>query len=221
MHPSAHVHPDREGLERAAAEIRLGHLVVIPTDTVYGVAADPRDPAAVARLFAAKGRPRQLRVPVLVGDAAVAASLAAHLSEAARTLMDAFWPGPLSIVVRLAADAGLRLDPPGGPDAAPGSLQTVALRQPDHPQALALLALTGPLAVTSANLTSHPPARTAAEAAAQLGDAVACYLDGGPTPGRTASSIVDCSKAAPRLLREGAVSLSDLERALVRAGARA
>ncbi|MDR2454086.1 MAG: threonylcarbamoyl-AMP synthase [Bifidobacteriaceae bacterium] len=203
---------DPAGLARAAQAIASGGLVVIPTDTVYGVAANPRDQAAAARLFAAKGRPAHLALPVLVPDAAAAAGLAARLGPAAAALMAAFWPGPLTLVVEADPAAALHL---GGPAGARG---TIALRQPDHPAALALLRLTGPLAVTSANLSGQPPALTCAEALRQLGGAVAVGLEAGVARGGKASTIVDLARGGCAVLRPGAVPAGAVRRALAAAG---
>jgi tRNA threonylcarbamoyl adenosine modification protein (Sua5/YciO/YrdC/YwlC family) len=202
---------DSEDLAVAAAAVSRGQLVVIPTDTVYGVAADPRDAAATGRVFAAKRRPRRLALPVLVAEPAQALRLAARPDPRVAALMEAFWPGPLTVVVPANPGAGLHLGLADG---------TVALRQPDHPHPLALLRLTGPLAVTSANVSGRPPATTAAEAAEQLGRHVAHYVDAGPAPGGRPSTVVDCTGPEVRILRAGAVEadgigqvLADQERA--------
>ncbi|MDR0366487.1 MAG: threonylcarbamoyl-AMP synthase [Bifidobacteriaceae bacterium] len=164
----------------AADAIARGELVVMPTDTVYGLAVDPRQPEAVARLFAVKRRPAGLVLPVLVANLEQLEQVAADLSPQAQALIEAFWPGPLTLVVRTNPAADLHLSPESQAPAA-----TVAVRQPAHPVALELLEATGPLAVTSANLSAQPPATTIAEARLQL-DAqpglpqVAVYLEAGP-----------------------------------------
>lgn len=181
----------------AAAAIRRGELVVLPTDTVYGVGADAFSPNAVRRLLDAKGRGRDVPVPVLVGSWRTVNGLVETLSEPAKDLIAAFWPGALTLVLR--AGSGLSWD-------LGDTKGTVAVRMPLHPVALELLAETGPLAVSSANKHTEPPPVTAAEAEGQLGAAVAVYLDGGPAQDRTPSTIVDLTGDVPRLLRTGAIT---------------
>ncbi|MDR2348893.1 MAG: L-threonylcarbamoyladenylate synthase, partial [Bifidobacteriaceae bacterium] len=168
--------------------------------------------------FAAKGRPPHLALPVLLPDAVQAAALSSRLSPAARALMSEFWPGPVTIVVQANPNIELHL---GAPSAARqgGRGHTIGLRQPAHPVTLALLRQTGPLAVTSANLSGQAPALTAAEALAQLGDAVAVALDAGPAPGRQPSTVIDLSWGQAKVLRAGAVAEDRLRRALAAAGA--
>ncbi len=191
------------GIEEAVRAIARGELVVLPTDTVYGVGSDAFDAAAVARLLAAKGRGRQMPPPVLMGDVRTLDGLATDVPEAVRVLVEEFWPGGLTVICRAQPSLAWDLGETRG---------TVALRIPDSPCALALLRRTGPLAVTSANLTGQPAARTATEAAAQLGPAVSVYLDGGPAPGGTASTIVDATGDVLRVVRDGAIPLADLRR---------
>ncbi len=193
---------DPRALHAAAEALHRGGLVVLPTDTVYGLAAWPWDAAAVARIYAAKGRPERKAIPVLVGEKAHLVRVTAALPPCADRLAACFWPGALTIVVPKHPDLPAALSP----------YPTVGVRMPDHPAALALLRLTGPLAVTSANRSGQPPARTAAEAAAQLGDAVAVILDAGPAPGGQPSTVVDCTAAPPRILRAGPVSAAALAR---------
>ena len=186
-----------DGVETAASALRRGELVVMPTDTVYGVAADAFNPGAVDALLAAKGRGRDMPVPVLVANSEMLAALVGELPEAAKSLTDAFWPGALTLVVRHTPHLSWDLGDARG---------TVAVRMPDDQIALDLITRTGPLAVSSANRTGHPPATTMLDARLQLGAAVAVYLDGGPRPSATPSSIVDLTGETPRLLREGALS---------------
>jgi tRNA threonylcarbamoyl adenosine modification protein (Sua5/YciO/YrdC/YwlC family) len=183
-----------KGLREAAAAVRQGRLVVLPTDTVYGVGADAFDPAAVAALLAAKGRGRQKPSPVLVDSPEALRDLADELPDAARALIDAFWPGGLTLVLRHRTSLAWDLGETGG---------TVAVRMPDHRLALELLAVTGPLAVSSANLTDRPSPQDCDAAQAMLGDSVAVYLDGGRTAGAVSSSIVDLSGEVPVLVRDG------------------
>lgn len=188
---------DRErGLAAAAAAISRGALAVVPTDTVYGLSADAFSPEAVADLLAAKGRGRSSPPPVLVGDVATLDGLATGVPAYARELVEAFWPGGLTVVLTAQPTLAWDLGDSGG---------TVALRMPLHPVALELLERTGPLATSGANTTGAPAARSAEEAAGMLGDSVAVYLDGGPCLDDLASTVVDCTGSHPVLLRAGAV----------------
>lgn len=186
------------GIQVATAAVRRGDLVVLPTDTVYGIGADAFTPEAVAALMAAKGRGRSVPVPVLVGSLRMLHGVVEGLGESGQALVETFWPGGLTLVCRhpphLAWDLG---DARG----------TVAVRMPSHQVALELLAETGPMAVSSANRHGSPPPVTCDEAFEQLGEHAGVYLDGGPCAERLASTIIDITSAAPRVLREGAVSL--------------
>lgn len=181
----------------AASALKSGRLVVMPTDTVYGLAADAFDSPAVAALLAAKGRGRDMPVGVLVGSWHTIEGLVYYVDDAARELIRAFWPGALSLVVRQAPSLQWDLGDARG---------TVMLRMPLEPVALELLRETGPLAVSSANVSGQPPATTAPLAQAQLGALVDVYLDGGPSQQQAASTIVDLTGSAPRILREGPVN---------------
>ena len=185
------------GLEQAAEVVRRGELVVLPTDTVYGLGTDAFSPEAVGELLAAKGRGRDMPVPVLVGSPRTLDGIATGLSKRARELVEAFWPGGLTVVAR--AQPSLRWDL-GDTDG------TVAVRMPLHPVAIELLQATGPMAVSSANISGKPPATTLDEAIEALGEAVSVYLDGGPSGDPVPSTIVDVTAPVPRLLRAGAVS---------------
>jgi L-threonylcarbamoyladenylate synthase len=199
------------GLTAAVTAVLRGELVVLPTDTVYGLGADAFSPAAVRRLLAAKGRGRDMPPPVLVGTVRAASALVEDLGPYGQLLIDEFWPGGLTIVCRAARTLNWDLGDTRG---------TVAIRMPQDPVALALLTETGPMAVSSANLTGSPAASTAQEARDQLADSVAVYLDGGPSTGGVASTIVDLTGSQPRLLRRGAISIGKLrEVAAVAAGA--
>ncbi len=192
--------PGRDrGVSAAAAAIRRGELVVLPTESVYGLAADPFSPRAMRALREAKGRGDDLPVGVLVGAVRTVDGLASGITADGRALIEAFWPGPLTLVVR--EQPTLAWDNPDG---------HVSLRMPLHPVALAVLAATGPLAVTSAQRAGSAPPRTCADAQEQLGDDIALYLDGGPTVDEAPSSIVDLTANPPVLLREGAYSLDQL-----------
>lgn len=190
-----------EGLKAAALALRTGELVVLPTDTLYGIGADAFYPSAVTGLLAAKGRGRDMPPPVLVGTVRAAAALIEDFGPYGKDLIDEFWPGGLTLICR--ANRSLNWDL--------GETQgTVAVRMPLHAVALELLKETGPLAVSSANRTGFPPATTAAGAQEQLGDDVSVYLDGGPCANDVASTIVDLTGNVPRLLRAGAVSVGRL-----------
>jgi L-threonylcarbamoyladenylate synthase len=190
------------GLTEAAACIAKGEIVVLPTDTVYGIGADAFDPAAVRRLLRAKGRGRDMPPPVLVSAAGTLDALATDVSVEARSLVDSFWPGPLTLVCRQQASLQWDLGDTRG---------TVAVRMPDHDVARSLLERTGPLAVSSANLTGRAPARTAVEAEKMLADTVQVYLDDGPTRGGEPSTILDVTGEVPVVLRLGAVTLEQLQ----------
>jgi len=191
--------PDRrsDAITAAAAAVKSGRLVVMPTDTVYGIGADAFDSQAVAGLLAAKGRGRDMPVGVLVGSWDTIEGLVLHVPDEARELVRAFWPGALSLVVRQAPSLQWDLGDARG---------TVMLRMPLQPVALELLRQTGPMAVSSANVSGQSPATTAAEAQCQLGDLVDVYLDGGPSQCQVASTIVDLTGPTPRVLRPGPVS---------------
>ena len=190
-----------EGIKAAALALRSGELVVLPTDTLYGIGADAFYPSAVNGLLATKGRGRDMPPPVLVGTVRAATALIEDFGPYGKDLIDEFWPGGLTLICR--ANRSLNWDL--------GDTQgTVAVRMPLHPVALELLKETGPLAVSSANRTGSPPATTAAEAQEQLGDAVSVYLDGGPCANDVASTIVDLTGNVPRLLRAGTVSVGRL-----------
>ncbi len=190
-----------EGLTAAQRAIAAGELVVLPTDTVYGIAADAFAPHAVARLLAAKHRGRDMPVPVLIGSWHTLEGLVDHISQSTDALRSAFWPGGLTLVVRHALALAWDLGDADG---------TVAVRMPLHPVAIELLQRTGPLAVSSANVSGRSPAPDAQDAFAQFGDDVSVYLEGGNSEDSLPSTIVDCTVDPPRLLRAGAVSLEEL-----------
>ncbi|GAA1841449.1 L-threonylcarbamoyladenylate synthase [Agromyces salentinus] len=200
------------GMRLARAAIGRGQLVVLPTDTVYGLAADAFDPAAVGRLLAAKGRERTSPPPVLIPGIPTLDALAREIPEPVRRLVGEFWPGGLTVILHAQPSLTWDLGETRG---------TVALRMPDNRVALELLSETGPLAVSSANLSGRPSATTAAEASDMLGDAVTVFLDGGPAgsdydaigerPGDTSSTIVDAtglseSGGVLRIVRAGVIS---------------
>jgi L-threonylcarbamoyladenylate synthase len=196
-----------EGLAAAARTVRGGRLVVLPTDTVYGIGCDAFSSTAVRSLLAAKRRGPDMPVPVLVGSWSTIDGLVLGVPKTARDLIEAFWPGGLSIVLPHAPSLDWDLGSTKG---------TVMLRMPLHPVALELLRDVGPMAVSSANVSGSPPASSAAEAQAQLGDSVAVYLDGGPSGEPIASTVVDLTGDDPRVLREGAVGTAAVAEVLGR-----
>ncbi len=194
-----------EGLAAAARAVQGGRLVVLPTDTVYGLGCDAFNADAVRGLLAAKHRGPDMPVPVLVGSWSTIDGLVLGVPRAARDLIEAFWPGGLSLVLPHAPSLAWDLGRTKG---------TVMLRMPLHPVALELLRGVGPMAVSSANVSGQPPASDAAAARAQLGDSVDVYLDGGPSGDPLASTIVDLTADHPRILREGAVSAAQVSEVL-------
>jgi tRNA threonylcarbamoyl adenosine modification protein (Sua5/YciO/YrdC/YwlC family) len=189
------------GLEVATSAVKRGDLVVLPTDTVYGLGTDAFDPEAVAGLLEAKGRGRDLPVPVLVGTIQTLDGIATGLSDVARALVEGFWPGGLTLVARVQPSLQWDLGETGG---------TVAVRMPLHPVAIELLKSTGPMAVSSANRSGQRPATTVDEAVDQLGESVSVYLDGGPSGAPVPSTIVDVTLEVPRVLRVGDVTVESL-----------
>ncbi len=185
------------GIASAVSAVKSGRLVVLPTDTVYGIGADAFDSTAVAALLAAKGRGRDMPVPVLVGSWHTIEGLVYTVPDSARELIRAFWPGALSLVVQQAPSLQWDLGDAAG---------TVMLRMPLHPVAIEVLREVGPMAVSSANISGQPAAVSAEDARNQLGDLVAVYLDAGPSDRQAASTILDLSGADPRILRHGPVT---------------
>jgi L-threonylcarbamoyladenylate synthase len=200
------------GMRLARVAIGRGELVVLPTDTVYGVAADAFNPKAVQRLLDAKGRSRQSPPPVLIPGIPTMDALAAEVPDQVRALVAEFWPGGLTVILPARDSLQWDLGETGG---------TVALRMPDNRVALELLSETGPLAVSSANLTGEPAAETAAAAEAMLGDSVAVYLDGG-TGGAAGSTIVDATGLVTeggelKIVRHGIISEGAIADAIAKA----
>ncbi|MCT9114053.1 L-threonylcarbamoyladenylate synthase [Streptomyces mirabilis] len=188
-------------LREATLAVRRGELVVLPTDTVYGIGADAFNREAVDRLLRAKGRGRAMPSPVLVASADALHDLIVDFPEQGWALVEAFWPGGLTLVARHQPSLDWDLGETHG---------TVAVRMPSHPVALELLAETGPMAVSSANLTGKPSPQDCDAAQGMLGDSVAVYLDGGPTAAAVASTIVDLTGPVPVLKRTGAISAERL-----------
>jgi tRNA threonylcarbamoyl adenosine modification protein (Sua5/YciO/YrdC/YwlC family) len=198
------------GLAAAVTAVRRGQLVVLPTDTVYGIGVDAFDAQGVQRLLDAKGRGRDMPPPVLISEGTTLEALATDLPAWVEGLTEKFWPGALTLVCRQQPSLRWDLGETRG---------TVAVRMPADEAALELLGRTGPLAVSSANLTGRPAATTAAEAEEMLGTAVEVLLDGGPRAGSAASTILDCTGEQPRILREGPITDDQLRTALEDLGA--
>lgn len=192
-------------IETAVSTLLQGQVVVFPTDTVYGMAALATDPNAVAFLFATKNRPPDMALPVMVADIEQVSAIA-RPTPLFRTLAQRFWPGPLTLILPKTSVL---------PDIVTSGRPTVGLRIPDHPLALALLrAVAQPLAVTSANLSGQPPARTATEARAQLAGRVSMIVDGGPAPGGQPSTVLDLTQSPPVILRPGPITWEDLQQTM-------
>ncbi len=189
-----------DAIPHALEILKAGRLVAFPTDTVYGVGALASDGKAVESIYAAKDRPIEKAIPVLIGDSDDLEKLAINIPEAAHRLAARFWPGPLTILVPKRADL---------PESV-SATSTVGVRVPDHDVARALLRAAGPIAVTSANISGGQSPVTAKEVYEQLGDRIDLIIDGGKTPGGVPSTLVDCTTSELKVLREGPVSLEDL-----------
>jgi len=197
-------------VEAATMAIQRGDLVVLPTDTVYGIAADAFDPDAVKDLLDAKGRGREMPPPVLVSSSTTIDALATDIPGYARALIEAFWPGPLTLVCRAQTSLQWDLGDTRG---------TVAIRMPDHELTREVLERTGPMAVSSANTTGMPAATDADQAEEMLGEHVNLIVDDGESPGGESSTIVDATGSQGRILRRGALSLEMLNEVLEPLGA--
>jgi len=206
---TARIVPDDDAGRAAEADVlRAGGIVAVPTDTVYGIAVALDTPGGIEALFAAKQRPPDKGIMLLLADAAQAPTIG-QWPPAAAALANAFWPGGLTVIVLQRPDVPL-------PPALTAGTITIGLRVPDHAAPRALAAAVGPLPTTSANVSGVAEARGAAEIVEQLGDAVALVLDGGPAHGGPASTVVDCTVEPPRILRVGAVPVDAVEAALGR-----
>jgi L-threonylcarbamoyladenylate synthase len=201
---------DADGRTAAIDTLRAGGVVALPTDTVYGIAVALATPDGIERLFRIKRRPLDKGIALLLESAAQASTIGV-IGAAATALADACWPGGLTLVVPQRTGSGL-------PAALSGGSATIGLRVPDHASPRALAAALGPLPTTSANVSGHPEARDAAGIVEQLGEAIDLILDGGVARGGPASTVVDCSGARPRILREGAVSTARIAAVLTAAG---
>ncbi len=197
------------GMRLAKVSLGRHELVVMPTDTVYGIGCDAFSPKGVEALLAAKGRDRQTPPPLLVGNSSALNALAEYVPEVAQKLADTFWPGALTMILRSQPSLNWDLGETKG---------TVALRMPDHKIALALLQEVGPMAVSSANLTGQPAATTCQQAETYLSESVQVYLDGGPSPKGEASTIVDLTAITETYDDEGNLTIEGKLR-IVRQGA--
>jgi L-threonylcarbamoyladenylate synthase len=208
---TARVVPDGPaGRADAADVLRAGGVVALPTDTVYGIGVALATPGGIERLFAAKRRPPDKGIMLLLDDAAQAARIG-RMTPAAAALATACWPGGLTVVVLQRPDIPL-------PAVLTGGASTIGLRAPDHDAPRALARAVGPLPVTSANVSGLPEASDAAAIVEQLGAAVDLVLDGGPAHGGPASTVVDCTDERPTILRQGAVPLERVIAVLEAAG---
>lgn len=187
-------------LPHAIDILKNGGTVAFPTDTVYGLAALPFDRECVERLFVIKGRNSHRAIAVLIGDPADFDQVAENLNDVARRLADRFWPGPMTLIVPRKPNLPEILS----------HTPTIGVRIPDHPVALKLLRAAGPLAVTSANLSGHENTNTAQEVLEQLGGRIHLVIDGGRTPGGVPSTVVDCTKSQPSILRPGPISMAEI-----------
>lgn len=181
--------------------LEVGELVAFPTDTVYGVGTPVFNKTGIANLYTAKLRDTAKAIPILLSDPSELTKVASDISEKVRKLANRFWPGPLTIIIPRRADLPDELSP----------YPTIGVRMPDHPVALTLLKMMGPMAVTSANLSGEVNACSAQEVMAQLGGRIAMIIDGGRTPGGKPSTVVDCSGEKPVILRVGPISMTDIE----------
>jgi L-threonylcarbamoyladenylate synthase len=192
--------PPTETIDAAARALQVGDIVAVPTDTVYGLAADPFHTGAADRIFRVKGRPRNVELPVLVADLDQALALCESVPNSAHRLMARYWPGPLTLVLPRRADLEADL---GEEDA------TIGIRCPAHPVPLAICRAVGPIATTSANGHGEPPLTQAQQVADRFGGDIALILDAGTCEG-TASSVVDCTGDVPKLLRPGPLPWDEL-----------
>ena len=205
VHDTQNPESREDALQTAVEAVREGRLIVLPTDTVYGIGADAFSAEAVDALLDAKGRGRDTPPPVLVGDPSVLLALAVDVPDYAERLAEEFWPGPLTLILTAQPSLTWDLGETRG---------TVALRMPDDEVALDLLRRTGPMAVSSANRHGKPAALTVLDAATQLGDAVEVYLDGGTARIGTSSTIIDTTVEPPEIVREGALTREQIVEAL-------
>ncbi len=192
---------DPQAILAAENTIRQGGLIAFPTDTIYGVAADPFNPKTIKKVYLVKERADEKALPVLIGEFSQLSDLVSHLREDIRIIANAFWPGPLTLVLPKALNIPPELS----------VHPTIGVRMPDLAFTLSLLRQTGPLATTSANISGGPNPTTAQDVMDQLGGRIDLILDGGPTPGPTASTVVDVTSTDYKILREGPIRLMDIQ----------
>lgn len=195
-----------ENLSQALQVFKEGGMVAFPTDTVYGLGASAYHSQAIARIYEVKGRLRENPIPILIASMLDLSRVSLSPPPMARRLAKRFWPGPITLIVWRKPTLPDEISP----------LPTVGIRVPDHPVAQALLTIAGPLAVTSANKSGDPVACTASEVLEGLGGSIDLILDGGRTPGGEPSTVVDCTRASPRILREGPISEAEIHEVLTR-----
>lgn len=195
---------DPDAIPAAVKLIREGGLIAFPTDTVYGVAADPFNPKALQKIYAAKQRPDEKALPALIGGLEQLGQLVATVDRSVYKIALTFWPGALTLILPKRADVPVELSP----------YPTIGIRMPNLAFTLALLKQTGPLATTSANRSGAQNPTTADDVLTQLGGEIDLILDGGPTAGSTASTVVDLTEAKIRILREGPISLSEIQKCI-------
>ncbi len=193
---------DPQAIDTACSILRNDGLVIFPTDTIYGVAANAFSRNGIKKIYLAKERPTDKALPILIGDLDQLGPLVGKVSDSVQKMAAAFWPGALTLILPKSGAVPTELSP----------YPTVGIRMPDHDVTRDLLRRSGPLATTSANLSGGPNPTSAEEAAAQLGQRVDLILDGGPTPGAAASTVVDASGPNLKMLREGPITLNALER---------
>lgn len=197
-----------EGIARVVAALRRGDVVAFPTDTVYALAASLTDQAALQRLYEVKGRPDSKPIPVLLDSVSSLARVALPLNPDVLSVVQRFWPGPLTVVLPARSDLSPYVTAPGH-----AGRRTVAVRVPDHPLARSIInRVGGALAATSANISGRAPARTGRQVLDQLGDRVSVILDGGAAPGGIASTVVEIRPEGPVVLREGSLPAAEIVR---------
>lgn len=197
---------DTKAISLAVEYIRSGKVIAFPTDTVYGIGASVQSPHGIAQLYAVKERDKSKAIPILIGKIEDLEEITIEITPKVRKLANAFFPGPLTLVI------------PRNP-ALPENLSlhsTVGVRMPDHPLILTLLERTGSLAATSANISGYPNPTTASEVLEQLGGRIPLILDGGKTPGGIPSTVVDCTKEKPVILREGPITIEAIDQVLLK-----
>lgn len=191
-------------LETAATVVQKGGIVAFPTDTVYGIGTTAFDEKAVSQMFAVKDRSKERAIPILVSDLAQLDTLAEEIPTIAGRLIDAFWPGPLTVVFKKRNGVAASVSRTG----------TIGVRMPDHPFVRALINSVGPMAVTSANLAGSPSLCSASEVFEVMKGKIELVIDGGSTPGGVPSTVVDCTGSGPVILRQGPITLADIQRVL-------